>query len=185
RSRVPGRGRRAADPGQPLPRPEQAAVTRAIAQGAAFLRAAELPTGTWAEPKKPHQVGYAALSALTLLECGVPANDPAILKAASYIRKHTAGLNHTYQLSLTILFLDRLGENSDQNLIRNLPARLIAGQKADGGWHYNCPMLNGQELNDLVVYLHSTRPEPYLITNNPKQPLVPITKNMLDKDLYL
>jgi hypothetical protein len=146
------------DPRQPLTPPEQAAVNRAIAQGVAFLRAAELPTGTWAEPKKPHQVGYAALPALTLLECGVPANDPAIVRAAAFVRQHGPTLDTTYEVSLAILFLDRLNDPRDKGLIQTLAARLIVGQSNTGGWGYKVPTLTPNQHQEFVALLRRAYP---------------------------
>jgi len=44
----------------------------------------------------------------------------------------------TYQLSLCLLFLDRLGEPKDEPLIQLLAVRLLAGQNGNGGWTYSC-----------------------------------------------
>src|SRR5262245_61994861 len=41
-----------------------------VEKGVAYLKRAQLPSGTWA--LGTHQVGLAALPALALLECGVP-----------------------------------------------------------------------------------------------------------------
>jgi hypothetical protein len=146
------------DPRQPLTPQEQAAVNRAIAQGVAFLRATELPTGTWAEPKGGHQVGYAALPALTLLECGVPANDPAILRAAAFVRQHGPKLDTTYEVSLAILFLDRLNDPRDKGLIQTLAARLIVGQSHTGGWGYKVPTLTPNQHQEFVGLLRRAYP---------------------------
>src|SRR5437879_5828793 len=94
----------------PLTPQEQAAVNRAIAQGVYFLRAAQGRNGCWVEKGKGHEVGYAALPALTLLECGVPANDPGIQRAAAFVRQHAQNLDVTYEVALAILLLDRLNE---------------------------------------------------------------------------
>ncbi len=60
-------------PRPPLPAAdEEAAVRRAMEDGVRLLKKAQLPTGTWVADN--HPAGYAALPALTLLECGVPKN---------------------------------------------------------------------------------------------------------------
>jgi hypothetical protein len=146
------------DPRRPLTQPEQAAVNRAIAQGVLFLRATEAPTGTWAEPKGPHQVGYAALPALTLLECGVPANDPGIGRAAAFVRKHGPTLDTTYEVSLAILFLDRLNDPRDKGLIQTLAARLIVGQSHTGGWGYKVPTLTPNQHQEFIALLRRAYP---------------------------
>src|SRR5437879_4974911 len=78
----------------------------------------------------------ASLAALTLLECGVPPDDPAIQVAAAFVRRESVKENQTYCLALGILFLDRLGEEVDVALVEGMAARLLAGQMADGGWTY-------------------------------------------------
>ena len=64
-----------------MPPAEQADINRAIDQGVLFLKKTQLPSGSWAAEGNPNQVGYAALPALTLLECGVPADDPVVKRA--------------------------------------------------------------------------------------------------------
>jgi hypothetical protein len=144
----------------PLPPDEQDAVNRAIDRGVAGLKKAQLPNGTWQQPKKDHQVGYAVLPALTLLECGVPANDPVIQRAARFVRAEAAKLDGTYELALAILFLDRLGDPKDDKLIRGFDLRLIAGQSMTGGWGYKCPILNGKAHMDLLTALRHLDPLP-------------------------
>src|SRR5262249_17806398 len=85
--------------------------------------------------------------------------DPAVQKAAFHVRTNIESLTDTYDLSLAILFLDRLGERNDRRLIQMLALRLVAGQKASGGWDYQCPLLSLPEMNQLMLYLHQTRPK--------------------------
>ena len=86
-----------------LPKKEQGMVDDAVRRAVAFLKKTQAPDGSWAGGG--HPVGATALPALALLECGVPANDPAIRKAAAFLRKHVPTLNRTYEISLCILFL--------------------------------------------------------------------------------
>src|SRR5205085_9154596 len=99
-------GRPAAPAPLPLPPEQQEQVNHAIDRGVAFLRATQGRRGTWAVPGAPHQIGYAALPGLTLLECGVPANDPAIRLTADAVRRTAGQLDRTYEIALAILFLD-------------------------------------------------------------------------------
>ncbi len=46
-------------------------------------------------------------------------------------------------MSIAIWFLDRLGDPRDEDAIRDLGARLVAGQLEHGKWTYNCPTGNG------------------------------------------
>src|SRR5205085_756945 len=128
----------------PLPAVLQERVNRAIEHGAGFLIANQGPWGTWAQDAKNHPAGYAALPGLTLLECGESADHPGIRLAASFVRQSCAKLDNTYDLSLAILFLDRLGDPADEKLIQGLALRLIAGQSFTGGWSYRCPVLSNQ-----------------------------------------
>jgi hypothetical protein len=140
-------------PGQvvPLTVTEQRRVQEAIDRGVAYLRRTQLPTGSWiigkegvAEDYAPpyFAAGFAGLGGLALLDCGVPAGDRAVQAAARYIRLSGPRLFRTYDLTLALLFLDRLGDARDQPLIRSLALRLAAGQTTLGGWGYNCPILN-------------------------------------------
>jgi hypothetical protein len=141
-----------------LPRELQEEVNRAIDKGVAFLKKTQLLNGTW---ENNHQVGMAALPGLTLLECGVKADDPAVQKAAKYVREHAMKQNHsaTYECSLALLFLDRLGDPKDKPLIRSLALRIVAGQQSDGGWTYELPQLSTKEERPLMEFLEKTRPE--------------------------
>src|SRR5262249_59558825 len=95
-----------------LPPEKQKQVNEAIDKGVIFLRQTQGEDGRWApnakaltDPPGRFSVGYTALPALTLLECGVKKDDPAIQKAATFVRKNLDKLNDTYNLSLAILFL--------------------------------------------------------------------------------
>src|SRR5262249_53537206 len=104
---------------------DQDPVNKAAARAAEFLNKTHDPnTGTWPGAR----VGCTALPALTLLECGLPATDPAVQKAAAYVRNASGTLVTTYDLALAILFLDRLNDPADRKLIRTLAFRLVAGQ---------------------------------------------------------
>ncbi len=144
----------------PLPPREQAAVDRAIDGGVQFLKATTQKNGTWALFGARHAIGYAALPGLTLLECGVPADDPILQQTARCLRSHTAKLDTTYELSLAILFLDRLGDPQDSKLIQTFALRLIAGQSATGGWGYKCPVPSPKLENDLLAVLRHLNPPP-------------------------
>ena len=105
-----------------------------------------------------HPVGYAALPALTLLECGVAKNDPVILKAEAYIRAALPKMDDTYELALSVLFLDKLGDKKDEAMIQGLSLRLIAGQSGTGGWGYKCPNLENKQSHALLKILKDISP---------------------------
>jgi hypothetical protein len=143
-----------------LPPEEQQKVDQAIERGVTWLKQQQQDDGTWGMWKDRNgvfHVGLAALPGLTLLECGVPANDPAVRKAAEYVRKGAPKLHKTYELSLAVLFLDRLGEAADRETIRTLAARLIAGQTPAGGWTYDCPVLSREDERVLLDLLERTK----------------------------
>ena len=122
---------------------EQRKIDNAIANGVWYLKEHALPSGTWVDAAPANQVGFASLPALTLLECGVPADDPIVQKAVAFVRNQVFKQKlelATYERSLAILFLDRLGDKQDEELIQRLALCLIAGQDPiEGAWHYRSP----------------------------------------------
>ncbi len=135
----------------------QQKINQAIDKGVVYLKSSQMPNGTWNNGNNGYAVGHAAIGGLTLLECKVPAKDPAVQRAAFFVRANVGNLNFTYELSLAILFLDRLGEPRDRILIQGLALRLLAGQNDCGGWTYNCPILTPQEMLQLFNFLQSNR----------------------------
>ncbi len=133
----------------PLTKAEQNQVDTAVGRGVAFLKKAQNPEGTWPGPRP---VEAAALAGMTLLECGLPAADPVLVKAANYVRKNVPTMNNTYGISLYILFLNKLNDQEDKSRIKDLALRLVMGQTPNGGWTYNCPILPTRE-QDLLVNL--------------------------------
>lgn len=144
----------------PLPPDEQEAVNEAVRHGVDYLKDTQQKSGTWAKVGVSHRIGYAALPGLTLLECGVPASDPVIQQAARYLRARAGTLDTTYELSLGILFLDRLGDPKDKKIIQSFALRLIAGQSMTGGWGYKCPLLPAQNQKELLAILRHLDPWP-------------------------
>ena len=105
-----------------------------------------------------HASGYASLPALALLEAGVERTDPVILKAADLVRKLGPKNQQTYEIALNILFLDKLGDPQDEELIRTLALRLIAGQTSAWGWNYTCPILTKDLEAPFLTALDKSRP---------------------------
>jgi hypothetical protein len=132
---------------------DQEKINAAIDKGSVFLKKTQNAEGSWGGRGFP--VGYGSLAGLTLLECHTPANDPSVQRTAGYVRSNLANLEKTYEISLAILFLDRLGEARDRPLIQALALRLLAGQLLDGGWEYECPSLQTQEMQQLLAFLQS------------------------------
>jgi hypothetical protein len=154
---------RAADP-PPLNDLEQARINLAIENGAGFLKRAQGLAGNWGNGKgndgaDGHAIGYTALAALTLLECGESANKDSIKKAAAIVRSAAGKTDATYEVALTILFLDRLGDPKDKALIQAMGGRLIAGQSSTGGWNYKVPILDTATHNSLFSVLKQMQQE--------------------------
>jgi hypothetical protein len=139
-------------------------IDRAVQKGVANLRTLQAPDGTWTY--QAHAMGPTALVGLTMLECGVPKDDPAIRRALDYVREAATGgesapgANQTYDISLAILFLDRLGSTRDDQVIESLTVRLLGGQNAQGGWSYICPTINPDETKRLRDSLLHTSDQP-------------------------
>ncbi len=118
---------------------QQKQIDSAIDRGVTFLKGLQNKDGSWAGfdetkapkglgkgpgpgPGKAYRVGPTALVALTLLECGVPRDDPRLVKTANILRNVITwkDMTQTYELALTVLFLDRLGEKKDKLIIQAL-----------------------------------------------------------------
>jgi hypothetical protein len=158
----------APDPGRDIPPPPPAVkrpvivspqqrIDEAIANGLKFLLAEQTKSGGW--PTNAYSLGNAALPGLTLLECGISPNDPHVQRAADFVRKNAKDHTGTYEISLAILFLDRLGQKSDGPLIRSLGLRLLAGQNDMGGWTYTCHTLTESQAQQLLTSRKKSEPK--------------------------
>jgi len=124
-------------------------IERAVQRGVAFLKSQQGREGRWNYPS--HEAGATALAGLALLECGVAADDPAIAAAARAVRQEVPRLTQTYDVALSVLFLDRLGDAADEPLLESLTVRLLAGQTPRGHWGYMCPQLGDEEVKRLMA----------------------------------
>ncbi len=137
----------------PAPAVDKKAINEAIDRGVAGLKRMQRDDGTW-----PHkEIGATALAGLTLLECGVPKSDRSVQQAAEAVRKAGLTLTHTYSLSLSVLFLDRLDRAEDTPLIESMIVRLLAGQGFLGGWSYECPFNGPNEVKRLTAEMEGGR----------------------------
>ena len=135
---------------------DQEAIDKAVDRGVEFIRGDGALTGVDASMQPP---GATALVGLTLLECGVAADDPAVRHAAEVVRQAAVTMTQTYSLSLSILFLDRLDDPADEPLIQSMAVRLMAGQNSSGGWTYTCPVVADAEVRRLTSAAHDA-PKP-------------------------
>ncbi len=139
-------------------------IKQAIRKGVAHLKSIQAADGSWTH--SAHAMGPTALVGLTMLECGVNKEDPAIQHALEYVREATAGsreapgADQTYDISLAILFLDRYGSKRDIQLIESLTVRLMAGQNSQGGWSYGCPTIRSEEAARLRETILRTADQP-------------------------
>jgi hypothetical protein len=134
-------------------------VDAATAKAVQYLRSRQTPDGldkgAVFSPNGFH-VGYTSLVGLTMLEARVPASDPAVQNAARFVRQRVhniQGLHVTYQVALSILFLSRLNDKEDTELIRSLTLRLIASQRGNGGWHYDSRPLTPEQQQEVSQML--------------------------------
>ncbi len=142
------------------------------------------------EGRAAQLVAAEPLMAWALLEAGVPKSDPVIQKTAELIRaqggKYPAlAWMANYQVSLAILFLDKLGEADDGGLIQTFALRLVQarlpgpGLRAECGWAYECPPIGAEEEKELrkllvakdkagnaSVKLPKARGRPYIFADN-------------------
>jgi len=136
------------------PGPTEELIVQARQKGIAFLKSKQHDEGNWKFPG--HEVGITALCTLALLENGVPQSDPAIEKGQRYVKKNVKELGSTYDITLAIVILSRLDEHGNKSIIRDLGARLIAGQNTGGGWSYSCPA----KVTALSLTNPDSRPKP-------------------------
>jgi hypothetical protein len=101
--------------------------------------------------------GPAALSGLALLETGVPATDPSLVNIERGLRASAFSTKATYELSLLIMFFDRLGRKEDRPMIQFLTVRLMTGQLPNGCWTYACDGLALDAANERLIGAELTR----------------------------
>jgi len=112
-----------------------------------FIRSQQKTDGSWEYPN--HDVGITSLCTLALIENGTAIYDTGVDKGYRYVRKNAPEQKSTYDISLGILLLARVGDRQDRPIIRALGAKLLAGQTSTGGWSYSCPNVDSSVLQDL------------------------------------
>lgn len=117
-------------------------IQTAINKGAKYLKGIHSPKDGY--DGGSHGMGTATLAGMALLESGVPADDPSLQTISKYVHENALNQTRTYEVSLVIMFLDRLGLPADRPIIQLLGVRLMGGQNKSGGWSYEC----GYGLND-------------------------------------
>ena len=110
-------------------------VRQAIDRATGYLIQTQRQDGTW-NSMASHELGETSLAGMALLAGGKPANEPAVLAAATAVRERAADDWTTYDTALAIMFLDRLGLPRDSELLGRLGQRLAGGQGGNGAWTY-------------------------------------------------
>lgn len=112
-------------------------VRPAITRGVEYLLQTQSRDGSW--NTWGHELGETALAGMALLAGGQPAESRSVMTAAAVVRRLAQSDTSTYDTSLAIMFLDRLGQPIDADLLRDLGGRLRGGQCRDGSWSYDLP----------------------------------------------
>ena len=132
-------------------------IDAAIQRGVAWIQKKYLRADAGPNLNIPfnHALGGTCLAGLALLEAGVPVTDPAVQNITRIVREAAYTQVQTYQISLCLMYLDRLGDPNDIPLIQALAARLLVGQTPTGGWGYGC--IAGVSAEE-VQYLRAVKP---------------------------
>ncbi len=119
---------------------DAAQVRDAIERGIAYLKREQSPRGDWGE-MAGYTGGVTALVTLSLLNAGVPADDPVIAKALDYLRP--LKLERTYVVSLQTMVFCTAEPKKDMLLIdrnvRWLEANQVIQADRKGAWSYPGP----------------------------------------------
>ncbi|MBN9521354.1 HEAT repeat domain-containing protein [bacterium] len=124
-----------AAPAAPAATPEQ--IEAAVAKGVASIKKRYGAGPVAGAAGTDHGIGPPALAGLALLEAKTPAADATVQAIAKGVREQAYRETRTYQISLALLFLDRLEDRADVPLVQALAVRLMAGQSTRGGWTYS------------------------------------------------
>jgi hypothetical protein len=122
-------------------------IEQARLKGVEFLKGQQQSDGSWEFPS--YTTGITALCTLALIENGVPITDSVVDKGYRFVKRQVSEVKNTYEISLSILLLARVGDRQDKAHIRTLGARLLAGQNQYGGWGYSCPVIESTALSDV------------------------------------
>lgn len=113
---------------------------RALKNAVKFLTSQQQKDGSF---PGGDQISTTALAGIALLESGLKVDAEEIEKAAQFLRIAAPAITNTNSLALTILFLDRVGQKGDVELIQALAIRLLGGQNVTGGWSLQAPLTKG------------------------------------------
>jgi hypothetical protein len=134
---VAGEPASAQPPAGPL---DAAQVLNSIDRGIGYLKREQSPRGHWAE-MPGYTGGVSALVTLSLLNAGVPADDPAIVRSLDYLRG--LELERTYVVALQTMVFCAADPQKDMVLIdrnvRWLESKQVTQADRKGAWSYPGP----------------------------------------------
>jgi hypothetical protein len=150
-----------------VPAELQEKIHQAIANGRDYLKRVQAG-GTW--ERGADTPGATALAAWTLLECGVPRDDPVVRRAADALRKWAVAERKHYHISLMIFFFNKLADPEDAPLVESLAYRLLVSQNPEGAWSYfseEVPAAEQQRLQRVINQRKGNGP-PLRLQTNPR-----------------
>jgi hypothetical protein len=124
---------------------ERDPIEESTKKGVQFLLNVHRPTATYTGGS--NGIGTSCLGGMALLECGVDEKNPSMQNIIRFVRREIMKDSSTYNISLAIMFLDRLGDPADEALIQFLAVRLMSGQTESGGWAYDCGLALTRDQN--------------------------------------
>ena len=117
------------------------AVEQAIHRGIEYLKRQQNADGSWKEEGGGEKCGATAIAVLAMRSCGIPPNDPSVVRAMRYLRAFPAAhAGRNYSLALQTMAFCAVDPVSDFALITNNIRLLESNQNKmgahSGGWDY-------------------------------------------------
>jgi len=109
-------------------------VSRAVAQGVRYLKAAQRVDGSWPYDTKEHVQGAAALAVLALSQAGVPQEDIAVQKGLRFILSQP--VSEVYNAGCVAMALESVDPARYIRGIAQARDFLVSAQNARGMWSY-------------------------------------------------
>jgi len=118
-------------------------VRAAVRRGVEYLKSTQNADGTWSGGYGRRLGGF-ALAGLALREGGVTVDDPAVSRVAEAVRQRAPNDSNTYDIALSIMFLDKLTRAEGSSQLRAARGKPnLASKKLKSG-----RTLIGQQVDD-------------------------------------